>query len=271
MLRIRASSAVVAPTTTSVVAAATGAAVLRTSIRHYEYPGVGITQKAPVHARGEQIPSTYEWTQVSQRDGAAAFAQTGESTSVAYDADTMYNPQAEVAKLSKKYSAFKGHQKYVLNDVTNKQVQIAVTLLEKTDKEAVWAALFTDYPSLKEVLDEETKTTMMNLYESGIANASDTAMCSELAAPIVRDLLERKCFPQPYWWRFHEKLVLGMSAKGVSDGTFHVRTANLVAERFTKTLYNTFNELPWASDEYVSPLFYDVCGARQCVESGHFH
>lgn len=234
-------------------------------LRRFEYPAVGMSFRSPDHARGEQLNSTYEKTTVAQRDAQAAYL-TGSPDSVAYDAETMYNPEADVHKLARKYAAFRGHTKYVLDPVADKQISTAVELFEKADKDAVWAAVLKDYPSLKTPLDDATRAKIMGLFAKGIPQVMDDKAVAEMCAPVVRELLETKQIHYPLWWRFQEKLAEAMIANG--QGSYHSRSVNLVTERFMKTLLNTWNDLPWASEEYVSPIYTDVCGTRQCTEAG---
>ena len=266
MLRLscKAPSAAVA----GVASAAT--ALQRVAVRRFEYPALGMSWRTPKHAQGEQLASTYEWGMIKDRDPDAR-ALTGNADLTAYDAATMYSPEADVAKLSQKYSYMKGHTQYALDYCNARQVTVASELFAKCDKGAMWAALLKDYPSLATPLDDETKAKIVDMYTKGlplVMSEPDAVMA--LCLPVVRELLETKCLSQPYWWRIQEKAVAAMCAEGCAAGVYDQRAAHLVTERFTKLLYNTWKELPWASEDYVSPLMTDVCGARVWTEAGHW-
>jgi hypothetical protein len=269
MLRLRVSSS---SSSSSLVAKknlttffTTAAATSFNTIRRYEYPAYG-THLSQEHARGNMIPKQYEQGFVRSRD-ANARSQTGNADIPTFDENTIYSPQAQVALDSQKYALFKNNRTYALDDVTPKQIVTACDLFEKMDTQKMWASLFKDYPSLKTPLDEETQKRILDTFQKGITNVQDDKAVGEFVKPIVLEFLENKYIHQPLWWRFSEKITEAMQAK--ADGTFSSRAAVCVLERFTKILYNaSFETMPWASEDYVSPTHIDVCGSRQCTEAG---
>lgn len=262
MFRLRLSSSVISSSSSAskaVVATAVSA------VRRYEYPAFG-TWKALENAQGTQLPKTYEKGEVRTRD-ATALSQTGNFDLPVFDAETMYNPAARVEKDAQKYAMFRGNRTYAIDTVSDKQVRCACALFEAINVDKMWASLLKDYPSLATPLDAETKKVILSVFQQGLASLQNEQEVAELVRPVVLELLENKFIHQPLWWRFSEKITEAMQAK--AEGSFDSRAAILCVERFTKLLYNhSFETFPWASEDYVSPSHYDICGTRQCTEAG---
>lgn len=268
MIRGRCSSACVSRS--AIFASASSAttfssALLCGSVRRYEYPAFGVTGVTNDYARGEGLMSCYNLNGVASTD-KDALSLTGNAFVPTYDAETMYNPEACVAKDKNNLSYFRGHHKYVINNVSDKHINTTVDLFAKANTAAAWDAVLKDYPSLKTPLDEATRAEITKHYQTCVTIAADQEEVYKLSAPLVRKLLEDKQIHYPLWWRFHEKFVEQLVKNGA--GVYDTRAVNLVMERVTKTLLNTWTELPWASDDYVSPIYVDVCGTRQCTEAG---
>lgn len=262
MFRLRLSSSVVSSSALS--KAVIGASPIST-VRRYEYPAYG-TYKALENAMGTQLPKCYEKGEVRIRD-ASALAQTGNSDIPVYDADTMYNPSARVEKDAQKFAMFRGNRTYAIDAVSDKQVRTACALFETIDTNKMWASLIKDYPSLATPLDAETKKVILSVFQQGLASVQNEQEVAELVRPVVLELLQTKFIHQPLWWRFSEKITEAMQAK--AEGSFDRRAAILCTERFTKMLYNhSFETFAWASEDYVSPSHFDICGTRQCTEAG---
>jgi hypothetical protein len=241
------------------------AAVFSTAVRRYEYPAYG-TFKAGEHAFGTQLVKMYEKGEVRTRD-ADALSLTGNPDLPVFDAESMYNPAARVAKDAQKYALFRGNRLYAIDSVSDKQVRTACELFEAMDVEAMWASLLKDYPALATPLDADTKKVILSVFQQGLAALQTEDEVAALVKPVVLELLETKFIHQPLWWRFSEKITAAMQAK--ADGSFSARAAILCTERFTKLLYNhSFESMPWASEDYVSPTHVDICGSRQCTEAG---
>ena len=244
---------------------ATTSLFLFNAVRRYEYPAYG-TWKGPDNAH-VILNQTYEKGEVKTRDGSRAQMATGNIDITAYDESNMYDTTKQVQQDSLKYAQFKGNRNYAIDPVTNKQVREACSLFEQMDTELMWNALLRDYPALKTPLDEETRTAILGLFKQGLENLQNEEEVAALVQPVVLELLETKYIHQPMWWRISEKINLAMVAK--ADGSFSVRAANECTERFTKLLYNhSFEQMAWASEDYVSPHMTDICGTRQCTEAG---
>jgi len=234
--------------------------------RHYEYPGVGVTSRSQPYAWGDKLPDTNNYSAINARDKDSMYL-TGSHENPAYTIDMICSTEADVGRMSQRYSNFRGHTKYALDPVTDRQCEAAAELLAATDVTKVWAAVLKDYPSLKTPLDEPTQKTIIDFYAKTLPKAQDEAFVASLALPLMRRMLEEKCLSQPYWWRFQEHIAAQMTTQSARGG-FQNRAVHLVTERVTKILYNQFNELPWASDDYVAPHMMDICGNRAFHQAG---
>lgn len=247
---------------------------LAINVRHFEYWGLGITSRTQPYARGDKLTQM-----ANQHGGEEVDVQSqyvsGNGMVPSWDSNMLTDRDAELNAMRAKGVFWSGHTKWVVDPVATKDVQVVSELFASLDKSTVWNTLFKLFPSLRQPLDDATQKEFEAFYQQLFEACADEEQCAAVAAPFVLKMTETKYISQPYWWRIAEAVIEALAAHNAfatpfAGRAYANRCIHIVVERATKISYNTMNDWSWASDDMVSPLFFDVTGHRGTHESGHW-
>jgi len=242
-------------------------AVTSHQVRRYEYWGLQVTGRTAPDAMGAKLPEAYAYDGVG-RFSVGAQSLTGSGLNVEWTTDMIRDTRHSTQVLKGQYRVLNGHQRYVVPDLMQKQAMTAVECVSAVKPDAVFALLLKDYPNLKTPLTAEVQAKIHDFYLAALAVAADAGAVEALAAPLVKELMgDPHYISLPYWWRIAEKFI-DATLDHPNTKTFAKRSVVEAVERVTKILYNTYNDLPWASDDMVNPATNDVCAIRAVHEAG---